>query len=93
MSRRINVLEAQDFKEKGMFFYCTNDDIQSISKAEILAWFGNAKKIVFEKAFTKEFLIKSIEPMISFTNNTTVMIKVDTNDIPTGVYPTTAIIE
>ena len=93
MIRRINILEAHDFKEKGMFFYCTNDDIQSISKDEILAWFGNAKKIIFDEASTKEFLIKSIEPMISFTNNTAVMIKIDKNDVPTGVYPTTATIE
>jgi hypothetical protein len=90
MNKTLNVLEAQDFKEKGMFFYCTNDDIQSRDKNEILNWFGSAKKIILENG--NEFNIMSIGPMISFTNIGSALIKVDTKTIPMGIYPISAII-
>jgi hypothetical protein len=91
MHKTVNILEAQDFKEKGMYFYCTSEDIQSRSKAEILNWFSDAKKVILEKS--DEFNIISIEPMISFTNNAAVMIRVDSESIPIGIYPVTAIID
>ena len=88
MEKIINILEAQDFKNKGKFFYCTNDDIKSRSKDEILNWFGSAEKIILENG--NEFKIMSIGPMISFTNIGAALIKVDTKNIPAGIYPITA---
>ena len=90
MDKIVNILEAQDFKEKGMFFYCTNDAIKSRNKDEILNWFGNAKKIILENG--NEFSIMSIGPMISFTNVGAALIKIDTKNIPAGIYPKTAMI-
>ena len=91
MDKRVNVMGGEDFKNTGMFFYCTCDDIQSMDKNEILYWFGDAKKFTLMNG--NEFPIMAIEPMISFTGIGTALIKVNTNAIPTGIYPTTAIIE
>ena len=90
LNRQVNVMGGEDFKSTGMFFYCTCDDIKSLSMTEITEWFGDAKKIVLENG--NEFPIVSIGPMISFTNIGAALIKVDTNNIPTGIYPTTATI-
>ena len=90
MNRKVNVMGAEDFKETGRFFYCTCDDIQSRSKPEILEWFGDAKN--FKLANENEFEIMAVEPIISIANKAAVLIKVDTKDIPAGIYPTTAII-
>ena len=81
---------GEDFKSTGRFFYCTNNDIKSRNRIEILQWFGNAKKITLENK--NEFAIIAIEPVISFTNIGAALIKVDANNIPMGIYPTTATI-
>ena len=92
MTRKVNVMGSENFKEIGMFFYCVSNDIQSQSKPEILQWFDGAKKIILENK--NEFEIITIEPMMSqFTNQAAFLIKVDTNNIPVGIYPTTAVIE
>ena len=90
MNRKVDVMGGEDFNATGKFFYCTSDDIKDLEKAEILNWFGDAKKIILENG--KEFKIMSIGPMISFSDIGTALIKVDTKDIPSGIYPTTAII-
>ena len=81
---------GEDFKETGMFFYCTCDDMRQMDKKEIMFWFENAKKIVLDDG--GEFPIAAISPMISFTGVGTALIKVDAKDMPAGIYPTTATI-
>jgi len=88
MDKKVNVIGGEDFKNAGMFFYCTNDDIQSYSKKEILEWFGEAKRISLENE--KDFKIMAIEPIVSLANKAAVLIKIDTKNIPTGIFPTTA---
>ena len=90
MNKKVNVMGGEDFKATGMFFYCACDDIKALNKSEILNWFGDAKKITLENG--SEFPIMSIGPIISFTNVGTALIKVDTSDIPKGIYPITAVI-
>ena len=92
MNRKVNVMGSEDFNEIGIFFYCVSDDIHLQNKPELLHWFDGAKKIVLEDK--NEFEIIAIEPMMSqFTNQAAFLIKVDTNNIPVGIYPITAIIE
>ena len=76
---------GEDFKTTGKFFYCTCDDIKSLSKDEMLNWFGDAKKIILEDG--SEYNIMSIGPMTSFTDVGAALIKVDTKSIPIGIYP------
>lgn len=90
MNRKVNVMGAEDFKNTGKFFYCTCDDIQSRSKPEILEWFGNVKKLKLENI--DEIEIISVEPIISIANKSAVLFKVNINEIPAVIYPTTAII-
>ena len=90
MNKKVNVMGSEDFKAIGMFFYCTNDDIQSYSKKRIMEWFGDSTKISFENE--GDFTIMSVEPIISLANKAAVLIKIDAKSIPTGIYPTTAII-
>jgi hypothetical protein len=90
MNKKVNIMGGEDFKPTGMFFYCACDDIKALDKDEILNWFGDAKKIILENG--SEFNIMSIGPMISFTNIGTALIKVDTENIPMGIYPITATI-
>lgn len=90
MNKKVNVMGGEDFKTTGMFFYCTCDDIKALNKDEILNWFGGAKKIILENG--SEFEIMSIGPMISFANIGTALIKIDTDNIPMGIYPITATI-
>ena len=93
MRRQVNVLEAQEFAGKGKFFYCTSNDMQSKSQDEILDWFGKVNKITLGDEHANEFPVISIAPMISFTDNVAVMVNVETKELPSGVFPTTAMIE
>jgi hypothetical protein len=92
MDRKVNVMGAEDFKEIGMFFYCTSDDVPSKSKADVLEWLKDAKKITL--ANESEFEIISIDPMMpQFTDKTAILIKVDTKNIPLDIYPIAATID
>ena len=93
MGMSVNVLEAQRFKGVGILLYCTNSEIQSLSKDEIVLRLGNPKRIIFGKETTREFPIDTVSPMISFTDNAAVMVKVAVNDFPVDVFPATALIE
>ena len=91
MNKKINVMGIEDFKETGMFFYCTSTDIQPNSQTDILKYFDGAKKMTLENK--NEFEIMKISPMMAqFTNKAVFLIKIDTNNIPAGIYPTTATI-
>ena len=90
MEKQLFVMGGEDFKTVGKFFYCTCDDIKKLDKPEIKNWFGDVKRITLDNK--KEFAIMGIEPMISFTGIGAALIKVDTQDIPKGIYPTNAII-
>ena len=90
MDKQLYVMGGEDFKATGKFFYCTCDDIKEFDKPEILNWFGDVKKITLDNG--NEFKIISIGPMISFTGIGAALIKVDTEDIPKGIYPTNAIV-
>jgi len=91
MDRKVNVMGGEDFKETGMFFVCSSDEIESQNGPDIKKWFGDAKKFILENK--NEFEITAISPMMpQFTNKAVFLIKVDTDYIPTDIYPTTAII-
>ena len=90
MDRKVNVLGAEDFKTTGRFFYCTCDEIKDLSKSAISDWFGEAKKIILENG--KEYAIMSIGAMRSFSDIGSALIEVEAKDIPSEIYPTTAMI-
>jgi hypothetical protein len=91
MTRKINVMGVENFKDIGIFFYCRSDDIYSQNGSELLKWFDGAEKITLDDK--SEYGIVTISPVMpQFTKKAAFLIKVDTNDIPMGIYPTTATI-
>ena len=91
MNRKIDVMGGENFKTKGMFFVCSSDEIQWQSRSDIVEWFGDAKKFKLENE--NEFEIMAISPMMTqFTNKAVFLVKVDTDKIPAGIYPTTAVV-
>ena len=91
MNRKVNVMGAEDFKETGMFFYCSSDDVSRQSRSDVLECLKGAEKITLENE--KEYKIMMIDPMMAqFTNKAVFLVKVDAKDIPAGIYPTTATI-
>jgi len=91
MDKKVDVMGGEDFKETGMFFVCSSDEIQWKNRSDIIKWFGNAKKFKLENE--NEFEITAISPMMTqFTNKAVFLIRVETDKIPTGIYPTTAVV-
>jgi len=91
MDRKVDVMGGEDFKTTGMFFVCSSDEIQWQNRSDILDCFKGAEKITLENE--KEFKIVMIDPMMTqFTNKAVFLIKVDTDKIPAGIYPTTAVV-
>ena len=82
---------GENFNATGRFFYCAFNNKLLKSRSDILEWFKDAKTITLENE--EEFKIIMIDPMMAqFTDKAVFLVKVDTADIPTGIYPTTAII-
>ena len=91
MRRKLNVLEAQEFRGIGTTFYCTSEEIQSLENDDaVKEWLGNPHKITLDCG--REFEVLDVSPMTSFTGKVAVMLKLSSNDIPSGIYPTSAVV-
>lgn len=91
MAKKIYVLNAPKSSGTGVLFYCKNAEMDGMTPNEVKNWFGDAKKITLENGMVFEII--SIEPLISFTQQVSVIIEVDRKEVPKDIYPITAEIE